>query len=324
MFPFIIATFGLLIILLVYFRLAVRFNIVDEPNWRSSHKQPTIIGGGILFPAAAWFWFFLYGLQAPLIMLAILLLAVVSFLDDTRNLSPGIRVLTHFVAVTILFWQLDVLTLPWIGVFAAYLFTIGWLNAFNFMDGINGISAGYVLVSLGTFAWLNQKLEFVSQQLLLFLILSVLIFSFFNMRKRAVAFAGDVGSIPLAFLLAWFMIALMMKTNQLQYILFFALYGIDTVSTIVYRLWHRENIFKAHRSHLYQLMSNELGWSHLQVAAIYASLQAFINIIAVVFIPNGKMPFSFLFAVLFLLSVVYIFVRKFLLKEIKRKATISL
>jgi UDP-N-acetylmuramyl pentapeptide phosphotransferase/UDP-N-acetylglucosamine-1-phosphate transferase len=210
-----------------------------------------------------------------------------------------------------------------LGIFAAYLFTIGWINAFNFMDGINGITAVYTLVSLGTFIWLNQIFEFVSQQLLIFLMLSVLLFSFFNLRKRAVTFAGDVGSIPLAFLLAWFMISLMNKTGQLQYILFFALYGIDSVITILYRLGQRENIFEAHRSHLYQLLSNELNCSHVQISLLYGFLQAVLNMLTIVLISVGKMTWPLFILILFVLSIGYFVVREKALRTIHRKASVK-
>ncbi len=305
----IIAFIFLIIILLGYFKLADQFNIIDKPNYRSSHSSVTIRGGGIVFPAAAVLWFVMYGFGSPWFVLALLIMASVSFIDDVVTLSSKIRILFHFVAVSLLLWQLKVFGLPWYGIVLAYLFTIGWINAFNFMDGINGITAFYGLVSLITFGWLNRSIGFVSQHLIELLILSVIIFTFFNARKRAKTFAGDVGSVTMAFLLAWFMISLIIKTGQIAYILFFAVYGIETVFTIFFRLLKRENIFEAHRTHLYQYLSNEIKWSHILVACIFSSLQLVINLTTIFLITQERMTLTVFVLILIVLSMVYLIVR---------------
>ena len=309
-------------LLLGYFKFANQYNIIDKPNGRSSHSYTTIRGGGIVFPAAAILWFLMYGFSQPWLILALLLMAAISFLDDVITLTSKIRIFVHFMAVTILFWQLNVFELPWYCFAFAYLFTIGWINAFNFMDGINGITAFYGLVALGTFAWLNQSLEFVSQQLIIVLVLSVLIFSYFNARKRAKTFAGDVGSVSMAFLLAWFMISLMVKTGRVEYILFFALYGLDSVVTIIFRLRRHENIFKAHRSHLFQYLSNELKLPHVMVSSIYALVQCGINIITIVLISENRMTNSAFVLFLSVLCIAYLIIRNVIFKAIQQKLVI--
>ncbi len=299
-----------------YFILADRYNIIDKPNERSSHSHLTIRGGGILFAAAGVIWFLFYGFNNPWIIIAVILMATISFLDDILTLSSGIRILTHFIAVTILFWQLHVFGLPWFIIVLAYLFTIGWINAFNFMDGINGITVFYSLVTLSSFAWINMSLDFVPNQLLIILMFSALIFSFYNARVRAITFAGDVGSVTMAFLLAWFMISLIVKTGHIEYILFFVVYGIDSVFTIFFRLLRRENIFKAHRTHLFQYLSNEKKWPQILVSGIYGLFQLIINIIAIFLLENNAMTLSIFALILIMLSAFYMIVRYKTLKSI--------
>lgn len=314
---YIIAFIIFVVILLGYFKIADHFNIIDKPNERSSHKNITIRGGGIIFPVAAFLWFLLHGFNQPWMMLALVLLAAVSFIDDVITLSSKIRIIVHLVAVSLLFWQVQLFEIPWYGIGLTYIVVIGWINAFNFMDGINGITAFYGLVALFTFAWLNNLMDFISQQLIIFLIISVLVFSFFNARKHAKTFAGDVGSVSMAFLLAWFMILLILKTGRLEYILLFSVYGIDSAITILFRLMQRENIFKAHRTHLYQLLGNEFQWPHVVVSGIYSITQLVINIIVILLVAENIMSWGIFISILLVLSFVYLIIRTRLLKIVK-------
>ncbi len=316
-----VVVFVILILLLKgYFLIADHFNIIDKPNERSSHSHLTLRGGGILFPAAGFIWFLLYGFKEPWIIIAMLLMATISFFDDIFTLSSRIRILTHFTAVSLLFWQLHIFGLPWYITGLAYLFTIGWINAFNFMDGINGITVFYSLVALGSFLWINISFAFVPTQLLIILIFSALIFSFYNARVRAITFAGDVGSVSMAFLLAWFMIALIVKTGHIEYILFFVIYGIDSVFTILFRLLRHENIFLAHRTHLFQYLSNELKWPQILVSGIFSALQLIINIITIFLIEQDHMNLSVFVFILMVLSMVYLLVRYKTIKTIQEQS----
>lgn len=313
--------FGILIVLmLAYFKLADHYNIVDKPNERSSHSYITIRGGGVLFTLAVLLWFLVYGFNHYWIIAALLLITTVSFLDDLLSLPSKIRILVHFAAVSILFWQLQVFGLPWFIVVLAYLFTIGWINAFNFMDGINGITAFYGLVALASLSWVNRSVGFVSGDLINILIFSLVIFAYFNARKKAKTFAGDVGSVSLAFILAWFMISLIVTTGRWEYILFFTVYGIDSVFSILFRLSRCENIFKAHRTHLFQYFSNELKWPHVLVATIYSVLQLVINVITINIIALNAT--WILFVLVFLVTgILYLVVRFKVTKAIQFEAS---
>lgn len=300
-----------------YFVIANRYNIIDRPNERSSHIGITIRGGGIVFPLATLAWFLIYGFGEPWIIFAMLLMSTISFIDDLMTLSSGIRILAHFTAVSILLWQLQVFGLPKYIIIFAFLVAIGWINAFNFMDGINGITAFYSFVTLSSFAWINFSVGFIPNQLIIILILSVLIFSFYNARTNAIIFAGDVGSVTMAFLLLWFMTSLMIKTGRLEYILFFAIYGIDTVITIFFRVLRHENVFKAHRTHLYQYLSNEFKWSQILVSFIYGFLQLLINIATIILIKKNIMTVPVLISFLMILGFGYIIVRYRVTKSIQ-------
>jgi len=301
--------------LLVYFRLAVRYGIVDKPNERSSHSQATIRGAGILFPIAAMLWFVFKGFPQPWMIAGLLIVAVVSFTDDLVTLSGSIRLAAQVIAITLMFIQMHLFGLAWYILIPLYIAVIGWINAFNFMDGINAITPFYSLVSLGTFLYMASQDSFFDRSLLVLLILAMVIFSFFNARRRARAFAGDVGSVSMAYLLAFLLLSLTGNTGRWEYSLFFLVYATDAVFTILIRLRRRENIFRAHRSHLYQLLSNELGWPHLLVALLYAVVQLAINILIVVLIRQGMMSLVVFLVIVAALSLVYLGIRWFVGKR---------
>jgi len=304
--------------ILLYFRIADRYNIIDKPNERSSHSYLTIRGGGIIFPLAALLWFVFYGFDSKWAISGLLVISVISFLDDLRPLSGKVRMVVHIAAVSLLFYGAGMFNLHWYWLVIAYLVAVYWINAFNFMDGINGITPFYCLSALGTFWYLNRDIYFFHKELIVVLLISTLIFSFFNARKRARTFAGDVGSVSLAFLLWWMMMALILHSGRFEYILFFAVYGIDSVFTIIFRLTRGENIFQAHRSHLYQKLSNELKWPHVQVSVIYALVQLTINGIVVFLISSNRMNFPVLFSLVIFLSALYLWLRYQAVLQIRR------
>jgi UDP-GlcNAc:undecaprenyl-phosphate/decaprenyl-phosphate GlcNAc-1-phosphate transferase len=318
----------LLLVEFAYLRLADQLNIIDKPNQRSSHKHITIRGGGILFPIAAILWFLFFGFQQPIIIVALLLISLISFMDDIMVLSSKIRIIVHFISVSILFWQLNVYDLPWYWVMTIYVLTIGWINAFNFMDGINGISAFYTIVTFGTLYWISEVSSIAesiyNSELMILLLMALVIFSFFNARKRAKTFAGDIGSVSLAFVIAWFLIQLISETGRIEYILFVSVYGIDSVITILYRLKRKENIFQPHRSHLYQYLSNELGLSHVLVSFSFAFAQLVINVFSIYLINTGQFSISSMIITFLALSILYLILRYAIIVKINSKETIKL
>ncbi len=299
--------------LLGYFKLADQYNIIDKPNLRSSHTAITIRGGGVLFAIAAILFFVFNQFQYPLFMLGLLLIATISFLDDVQPQRNAVRISIHLIAVALLLAQLQLFGLPWYYLVGIVILIIGTINAYNFMDGINGITSLYSLVLLAAFWWVNRTEQFVNEQFIFSVGLAVLIFSFFNVRKKAKCFAGDVGSVSMAFIILFLLIALIFKTEHFKYILFLAVYGVDTVLTIVQRLFLKENIFEAHRKHLYQYLANEKKWPHVSVSILYAVLQAAICWITIQF----DIPFLSFALILLSLGIMYGILKWMILKSIK-------
>ena len=265
-----------------YFKIASYYNIIDKPNERSSHTELTIRGGGIIYLFAALCIGFMHP-QTWMPVLGTLLIGTISFIDDRITLSSRIRILVHLTAVTLLFYALTVFSaLPWWSVIILYIVVIGIINAYNFMDGINGITGAYTLVVLTGLQYINLfQVKFVNPDLIWLPVLATIVFLFFNFRKRAKCFAGDVGSVSVAFWIIWLMLALILKTGNFSYVLFLAVYGVDAIFTILHRLVLRQNIFEAHRLHFYQILANDQKVPHLLVSLVYAVLQALIILIIV-------------------------------------------
>jgi UDP-N-acetylmuramyl pentapeptide phosphotransferase/UDP-N-acetylglucosamine-1-phosphate transferase len=304
---------GLIVAELLYFKLARCFHIVDKPNERSSHSQTTIRGGGIVFPLAVLLAFAMGELSWP-IALAVGLVALVSFIDDMRPLPTLPRFGAQLIALGLLVFQLQLAQEAWWILALIAIGLIGWINAFNFMDGINGITALYTAVSLVSLGYVNYHTPVF--QSIVIVGMAAVVFGFVNLRKKALAFSGDVGSISLAVFLAYLMLYTMYTTQQWGFILFFAVYGIDSACTILIRLSKKENIFKAHRTHLYQYLANEKKWSHLQVSGTYALVQALINGLVVVLYQQQAFTDFAIVGMGIVLFVIYFAVRYRVIKSL--------
>lgn len=271
--------FMMLILLeLAYFRVADRFNIIDKPNLRSSHKTIVLRGGGIIFLFGVWLYAAFFGLNYPWFILGLSLIGLVSFIDDIHSLPDSVRLVAQFAAMFLMFYQFDILNWhDWWMVLIALIVCVGIINAYNFMDGINGITGGYSIAVLLPLIYLNSSDDFISQDYLYVIGLSLIVFCFFNFRKKAKCFAGDVGSISIAFILLFALGKLILQTGDLSDLIFIAVYGADTILTICHRIQLHENLGEAHRKHAYQLMANELKMPHVLVSAIYMVLQLAIS-----------------------------------------------
>ncbi|WP_334642077.1 MraY family glycosyltransferase [Pedobacter sp. CAN_A7] len=299
--------------MLLYFKVADYYNIIDRPNERSSHTEVTIRGGGIILLFAA----LAAGVLHPeywLPVTGMLVIGIISFIDDRITLSGRIRIIFHLAAVTLLFSFLSVFNLfPWWIVLAFYIIVIGIINAYNFMDGINGITGAYSIVVLSGLQYINYyQYDFIAPDLIWLPLLAVLVFLYFNFRKKAKCFAGDVGSITIAFWIIFLMLKLIMLTGNYAYILFLAVYGVDTILTILHRLVLKQNIFDAHRLHFYQILSNDLKWPQLSVSILYAAVQLGI----IVVITFSKLDFTTLFfAIITPLAVTYLWIKPLIVVE---------
>lgn len=270
-----------LLLELLYFVIATKQNIVDKPNNRSSHQYITIRGGGIIFPIASVIFLPFSSLNELLLIGSLLLISVLSFVDDIKSVDSKIRLVIQSIAVIgLLYSFIGVLSVGWLLVF--FVIITGVINAYNFMDGINGVTALYSIVTIASLFWISEQVQFLQNSLFFLSILAALtIFSFFNLRKRAKCFAGDVGSVSLAFIICFLVVSLIISTSFPYWILLLSVYGIDTVFTIFCRILRKEPLMKAHRSHFYQYLTNEAGWDHWIVSLLYAGVQAIVDILLI-------------------------------------------
>lgn len=271
----------LLLAELFYFRIADRFNIIDKPNQRSSHSSIVLRGGGIIFVLGLWIWAAFFGFQNIWFLIAVTLVAGISFIDDIHSLPDSVRLVAQFAAMALMFYQLDILhwNMWWI-ILIAMIVCVGASNIINFMDGINGITGAYALASLIPLFLLNREIGFTDESLILVVALADLVFCCFNFRPKGKAkcFAGDVGSIGVAYILLFLIGSLILATGDVTYLIFLLVYGVDGCLTIVHRILLHENLGEAHRKHAYQLMANELKIGHVKVASFYALLQLAVSL----------------------------------------------
>lgn len=295
---------------LLYFRVAGYFNIIDNPNERSSHTRITLRGGGIVFYMGVLVYFIASEFSFPWFMLGLTLIAGVSFVDDVRSVTQRVRLVVHFVAMLLMFYQWGMVSLPWWYVVVALVVCTGIINAYNFMDGINGITGGYSLVVLGGLAYVNGwVVPFVDEKMIYTMMVAVLVFDGFNFRRKAKCFAGDVGAVSIAFVILFLLGRLILETGDWSYIIFLAVYGVDSVLTIVHRLMLHENIGLPHRKHMYQLMANELKIPHVVVSLVYMGVQA---VIVAVYLAMPGIHYACLGGSVAVLGIGYVlFMRKY-------------
>lgn len=305
----------LFLIAFIYMKLAKRFGIIDVPNHRSSHTHSTVRGGGILFPIAAILWWSMSDFQHSWMILGLILIATVSLLDDIYSLSGKVRMGVQFIALSMAFYDLGLYdqepmwTLP-----ILYFIGIGVFNCVNFMDGINGISGLYGLVFFGTILAINTYLPIFEESLIRYEILAIFVFLIFNLRKKAIMFAGDIGSVSLAFLMVYFMAQWYMSQHNWTIVLLLLVYGIDAFLTLAKRFKNGEDLGEPHRQHLYQLLANQAKKPHIQIALLFALVQLGINLIFFI-LPNQGLPSWIAAATLFVSGGVYLLIKKSVRKK---------
>lgn len=273
------------LLLWAYLRLAPGWQQIDVPQARSSHTRPTVRGAGaVLLPlvAVAWGLGYLPGWPA----IGVLFAGLTGLAADHEYMPPWTRLLLYALA--------------WVFIGAGYagfgfeawwwlplwLAALAWVNLFNFMDGINGMLTGYSLVLLLAL-YLHPALA-DHRQLIGVATAWVVTYGFFNVRRRALLFAGDIGAIALACILGLLLLLLLGRTGQWWYLLWVAVYAADAGGTLVWRILHRHHLFTPHRNHLYQYLANEAGWPALAVSGLYAGLQ--LSIILVLHLAHQACP----------------------------------
>lgn len=290
---------------LLYFKVARHYKIVDQPNLRSSHSVSTITGAGIIFIIAMISYPIFFNPNYYFFFAGLVIAGLVSFLDDLKPINFKIRIVCQFVAVALLFYQLGVFDMSVFIIMILFVLTIGIVNAINFMDGINGMTGSYSFITLATLLYINEYVvkDFGASSLIITAMVAVAVFNFFNFRTRAKCFAGDVGSVSNAFILIFLIGKLILVSGNIAYILLLLVYGLETITTIFFRMMRKENIFEAHRTHYFQFLVNEKKIPHLYVSSGYAIIQLLFNVILI---------FSLIYSVIAVLVVTlvlaYIFV----------------
>ena len=324
MIKLLIITALLLILEMVYFKIADHFNIIDKPNERSSHSSIVLRGGGVIFSLSMIAWAVMMIVQGDWSSVAgylpflagLILVAGVSFWDDVRSLPDSVRLVVQFVAMGLMFWSMGIMhwDMWWI-VLIALVVCVGATNVINFMDGINGITAGYSLAVLMPLVLLNKDLGFVDPSFLVVAILGVLVFCIFNFRPKGKAkcFAGDVGSISIAFIMLFAIGRLVVLTQDVTYLIFLLVYGVDGCLTICHRILLHENLGEAHRKHAYQLMANELKIGHVKVSLVYMAMQFVVSLGFIYLCPDSVAAhWGYLVGATVVLAIAYVlFKRKY-------------
>jgi UDP-N-acetylmuramyl pentapeptide phosphotransferase/UDP-N-acetylglucosamine-1-phosphate transferase len=297
----------------IYFNIAEKYKIIDKPNARSLHTNITIRGGGIVFLVSMLFYFFYSNFEHPLFFLGLTAIALISFLDDIFTLPNSYRLPFQFLAIILILTELHFFTNPiwlWTGVL---IIGVGIINAYNFMDGINGITGGYsTIILMALWVVNNYHLKFIENDFLIFTLLGLMVFNYFNFRTKARCFAGDVGSISMAVIIVFLLLKLIMQDHNLIYILFLAVYGVDSILTIIHRLWLKENIFKAHRLHLFQVLVHTLKIPHLVMSSIYMLIQSIICYIIIV-----SLDYSFYTQLIVAFSLISLLVLSYMIIKCK-------
>ena len=262
MMTYIIIAVLLVVAELVYFKIADKCNIIDKPNERSSHSTIVLRGGGIIFSLSMIAWAVLMVVQIASILLMFWSIGLFSAFDS---------------------WIWTV-----VAILIALFFCVGATNIINFMDGINGITAAYGFAMLLPIALQNHTMGFIDESYLIVAIIGLIVFSLFNFRPKGKAkcFAGDVGSIGIAFIILFALGKMMLATQDVTWIVFFLVYGIDGSMTIFHRIMLHENLGQAHRKHAYQLMANELKMSHVVVSLLYMAMQLVVSLGFIYLCPN--------------------------------------
>lgn len=258
-----------------YYLLAKKLRIVDRPHHQSSHKGVIVRGGGIVFYVAYLLWSIVNGFSWYGGLIGLTILVIISFIDDIHDVSPQIRLICQFIAIVLMFYHSGLIrTNPHV-ILILSIACVGTVNIFNFMDGINGMTGGYSLVVTLALLYVDRNLiHFCDSSLLVFMVLSLVVFNLFNFRRQAKCFAGDVGALAIGFILVYLVLRLCLRGQSMSWIAMLSVYLVDGGMTILHRILLRENLIKPHKKHAYQIMANELKMPHLVVSGIYMGLQA--------------------------------------------------
>ena len=308
-----------IVLMLAYFPIARKLNLYDIPNERSSHKNIAFRGGGIIIPLSLILYSLFFGFHDHWLISGVLVVSAISFYDDYTGANVFVRLTCHFVALGLLMMEMQESLnkfsqiAPILTILIAII-GVATINAYNFMDGINALTGLYTLsvyetVFYYSYYFQNEPSKMFNLSLLAILTVALLIFGFFNFRTKAVLFAGDVGSVSLGLISVFYVLKLISSNTDIIYLSMLAVYGVESGLTIIYRLYKRENIFQAHRKHLFQDLVNKVGLSHLTTSLLYTGLQVIINAGMFLALSKGIPGYNYFAFVIMMLVCIYIILK---------------
>ena len=236
---------------------------------------------------AAVSWLFsphLISLELGLAFIAVLLVALVSFLDDHMKISPGVRLLAHILAAALLLGaglRLNLIILPgliltlptWLAILLSIFFIVWMINLYNFMDGMDGFAGGMAVIGFTSFAILGwQAGNTAFTQISLLIAGAAAGFLWFNFPPARI-FMGDTGSSVLGLLAA--VLSLWGNLDGLFplwiAVLIFSPFIVDATVTLLRRIFRKEKVWLPHKSHYYQRLV-QLGWGHRKTVLLEYAL----------------------------------------------------
>jgi UDP-N-acetylmuramyl pentapeptide phosphotransferase/UDP-N-acetylglucosamine-1-phosphate transferase len=284
-------------LLIVAMRPLLQRYALAQPNARSSHTVPTAQGGGIAVIAATlvtacaalqvWLGSALPP-PLPLVLAAALLIAAVGAADDVRGIPVVVRLLLQFLAVTLVIYALPretrvVAFMPWWLERALLLVGGVWfVNLVNFMDGLDWMTVAEMVPITAALAFAGAIGALPPAELAVALALAgaMIGFAFFN-RPVATLFLGDVGSLPIALLVGWLLLGLAAERHLVAAVVMPLYYLADATLTLIWRLARGEPIWKAHRSHFYQIATDR-GFSVIEVVGLVFAANLVLCALAIV------------------------------------------
>ncbi|MFI2742789.1 hypothetical protein ACG2LH_08625 [Zhouia sp. PK063] len=310
---YIITAIFIICMAFLYRKVALRYHIFDVPNFRSSHTKPVIRGAGIVFYIAFLWSQFFFNQQNVFLIFGVSLLAIISFIDDIKSLPAWPRLGFQMVGLTSMFFEFPLSFALFLSV---VLISIVIINFYNFIDGINGMLALYSFITVGSLYVVSLVYNIAEfKNLLLIIGVSIVVFAFFNFRKNAVFFAGDVGSITLGAILLFIIISLSFQLKSPIILGLLTVCVADTGLTLIKRIKQKKAILQAHREHVYEQLTDKSRFSHLQISSLYGVLQLIINTIVVFTIPLTINYQLFILLVLSLVScILYFYCNRWLQK----------
>lgn len=298
-------------LLFAYRHIILKYH--NGPLLLASDKQQIVSGSGIiLLPLLLYFGVF----ESLSSLFIVSTMMIVGFLDDILGMSVRSRLILYLLAAAFILYLENWLSIGWSVFLLLSIIYLFWVNAVNFMDGINGMAVIQSLVIVLGLLW-TDKLEDAAFPISI--AAGLFAFSWFNVRKNAILYLGDAGSIGLGFLLGCILLGNGSGLNNEHGLVFVAVFVVDVSATLLLRLWHRENVFERHQTHLYQRLVYELGWSEILVSILYGLIQAVLIVVWQLWLYRCSNPLIVIFGIYSGLFIIYFLVHRNLRLVVQRK-----